>query len=116
MSKHLFLRSHTISGTHIGMGIQPSSSSVNLATDSHNPNLVDDVPPKPHHHHHHVGETQHIGLDSGHLIRGPHGSLAFAPDTKVEEKLSIDADMVKPNHEGVVVSYENHPKNVKILD
>lgn len=56
--------------------------------------------------HHHVGEPQRVGLDLGHLVRGPHGSLAFTPD--VQEKLSLETDLIKPNQEGTVVSYENH--------
>lgn len=97
------------------MGIQSSASSINLLETHSKSSIVEDVSPREHHHHH-IGEAQHIGLDTGHLIKGPHGSLVFAPDIKVEEKLNLDADVVKPNHEGVIISYENHPKNVKILD
>ncbi|KAF5303295.1 hypothetical protein FQA39_LY10034 [Lamprigera yunnana] len=60
---------------------------------------------------HHVGEPQRIGLDIGHLVRGPHGSLAFTPD--VQEKLSLETDLIKPNQEGTVISYENQPKSVE---
>ncbi|KAF5281781.1 hypothetical protein FQR65_LT14528 [Abscondita terminalis] len=56
-------------------------------------------------HHHHAGEPQRIGLDLGHLVRGPHGSLAFTPN--VQEKLSLESDLIKPNQEGTVISYEN---------
>lgn len=78
-------------GNHVAMGL-------------HQNDLIKNEPsPKGHHH---VGETQHVGLDVGHLIKGPHGSLAFSP----EEKLNLEADLIKPNQEGVVVSYENHPK------
>lgn len=54
-------------------------------------------------HHHYVGEEQHVGSETGHLIAGPHGSLVLTPDT------------LQPNHEGLVISYENHPKNHKIV-
>lgn len=59
-----------------------------------------------HHHHHYVGEEQQVGSETGHLIAGPHGSLVLSPDT------------LQPNHEGLVMSYENHPKhpaNTKIV-
>lgn len=54
-------------------------------------------------HHHYIGEEQHVGSETGHLITGPHGSLVLTPDT------------LQPNHEGLVISYENHPKNHKIV-
>lgn len=54
-------------------------------------------------HHHYVGEEQHVGSETGHLISGPHGSLVLTPDT------------LQPNHAGLVLSYENHPKNHKIV-
>lgn len=54
-------------------------------------------------HHHYVGEEQQVGSETGHLIAGPHGSLVLAPD------------VIKPNEEGLVLSYENHPKNSKIV-
>lgn len=62
-----------------------------------------------HHQHHHAGEEETIAGHRGHLVAGPHGSLVFAPDLKVEEKFNIDSDLLKPNHEHVIVSYENHP-------
>lgn len=54
-------------------------------------------------HHHYIGEEQQVGSETGHLIAGPHGSLVLAPD------------VIKPNEEGLVLSYENHPKNPKII-
>lgn len=60
-------------------------------------------------HHHHVGDEEIIAGQHGHLVAGPHGSLVFAPDIKMEEKFNIDSDLLKPNHENVIVSYENHP-------
>lgn len=54
-------------------------------------------------HHHYIGEEQHVGSETGHLIPGPHGSLVLTPD------------VIKPNQEGLVLSYENHPKNPKII-
>lgn len=62
--------------------------------------------------HHHLGEVQEVGVHHmGHLIHGPHNSLVLVPDEpKVEEKLNLDSDEVRPNHEGVVISYENHHK------
>lgn len=86
-------------GSHIAMGLKN--------------NVV--APPKALGHHHYAGEEQHVGLDTGHLVVGPHGSLVLAPDAKGNEKLHLDSDMVKPNHEGVVISYENHPKAHKIV-
>lgn len=68
-------------------------------------NLVDDE----HNNHHYLGEEQHVGLDDGHLVPGPHGSLVLAP-----ERLQLDPEMVTPNREGVVISYENHPRNLVI--
>lgn len=50
-------------------------------------------------HHHYVGEEQQVGSETGHLMAGPHGSLVLTPDT------------LQPNREGLVISYENHPKN-----
>lgn len=93
-------------GSHIGMGLQPINYDNSLENGGHK-HSTEQSGGKGHHH---LGEPQHIGLDLGHLVRGPHGSLAFAPDIKVEEKLNLEPDMVKPNHEGVVISYENHPK------
>lgn len=64
---------------------------------------------------HYAGEEQklvsHIGL--GHLVKGPHGSLVLEEDHPkgVEEKLNVDPDMLKPNHAGTVLSYENHPNH-----
>lgn len=87
-------------GSHVGMGIEN--------------NVVS--PPKAFGHHHYAGEEQHAGLDTGHLVVGPHGSLVLAPDAKGNEKLHLDSDMVKPNHEGVVISYENHPKAHKVAN
>lgn len=79
-------------GNHIGMGIQ--SNAVSSGSK-----------------HHYVGEEQHVGLDSGHLVVGPHGSLVINPDHKARERLHLDADLVTPNQEGLVLSYENHPRN-----
>lgn len=59
--------------------------------------------------HHFVGEVQTLGSENGHLIKGPHGSLILLPNLKVEKKLHIESDDVKPNQEGVVVEYKNHP-------
>nr|XP_023015667.1 uncharacterized protein LOC111505133 isoform X1 [Leptinotarsa decemlineata] len=53
-------------------------------------------------HNHHLGETEYVGLNVVHLIKGPHGSMVAAP---VETKLEIDSDALKPNSEGVVIDY-----------
>jgi hypothetical protein len=58
----------------------------------------------------------HVGLDVGHLVKGPHGSMVLSPNLKVEEKLNIDSDVLKPNHDGVVITYENHDRNRKVND
>lgn len=95
-----------LKGSHIGMGIPPIP----------NPNhITQDAKIENHHHHHHshhhAGDDERVGNQKGHLKSGPHGSLVFQPDIKVEEKLNIDSNMVKPNQEGLVISYLNHPKN-----
>lgn len=82
---------HHAKGNHIGIG----GSKINL---------IDNQEPSGKGHHQ-LGEKQHIGLDIGHLIRGPHGSLAFTPDVK--QKLNLESDLIKPNQEGMVISYEN---------
>lgn len=64
-------------------------------------------------HNHHLGDELHVGVDVGHLVKGPHGSLALSPNIKVEEKLNIDSDVLKPNHDGVVITYENHDRERK---
>ncbi|EFA05660.1 uncharacterized protein LOC660885 [Tribolium castaneum] len=68
-----------------------------------------------HRHNHHLGDEVHVGLDVGHLVKGPHGSMVLSPNLKVEEKLNIDSDHLKPNHDGVVITYENHRKGNDIL-
>lgn len=101
-------------GSHIGMGISqsgPSSTNNNSNNKNNNKNnnnhiKPEDVSTKIHHH---VGDQQRIGSEHGHLIKGPHNSIVFEPE--IEEKLNIDSNMVKPNQEGLVISYENHPKN-----
>jgi neuroblastoma suppressor of tumorigenicity 1 len=65
---------------------------------------------------HHLGDEVHVGLDVGHLVKGPHGSMVLSPNLKVEEKLNIDSDVLKPNHDGVVITYENHDRNRKVND
>ncbi|KAK5638344.1 hypothetical protein RI129_012639 [Pyrocoelia pectoralis] len=87
-------------GNHIGMGLFDSGSKINLLDNQ-------EVSGKGHHH---LGEKQHIGLDLGHLVRGPHGSLAFTPDVK--QKLNLETDLIKPNQEGMVISYENSHSTV----
>ncbi|RZB39875.1 uncharacterized protein BDFB_003870 [Asbolus verrucosus] len=67
-------------------------------------------------HNHHLGEEVRVGLNVDHLVKGPHGSMVLSPNLKVEEKLNIDSDVLKPNHDGVVIAYENHNKNHKIND
>ena len=64
---------------------------------------------------HHLGDEVHVGLNVGHLVKGPHGSMVLAPNLKVEEKLNIDSDVLKPNHDGVVIAYESHRKTNNIL-
>lgn len=91
-----------LKGSHIAMGIPPIPSPNHITQDNVK---------KIENHHHHTGDEEHIGMQKGHLISGPHGSLVFQPDIKVEEKLNIDSNMVKPNQEGLVISYLNHPKN-----
>lgn len=81
-------------GHHIGMGLQQ--------------NLISKLGKHDGKHHYHVGDSQKIGAEVGHLEQGPHHSLSFVPDTV---KLHLDPENVKPNHEGVVISYENEPKN-----
>lgn len=61
--------------------------------------------------HHHLGERIPIGVNVGYLVKGPHGSMVLAPTLKVEEKLNIDSDVLKPNYDGTVIAYENHSKN-----
>lgn len=73
-------------GSHIAAGLEDNT----IVQPSHN-------------HHHYLGEELHVGSETDHLVAGPHGSLVLAPDS------------LKPNHEGVVISYENHPKNPKII-
>lgn len=87
-------------GNHVAMGIE--NNVVN------HPNTLG--------RHHYAGQEQHVGLDTGHLVVGPRGSLVLAPDSKTNEKLHLDNDMIKPNHEGVVISYENHPKQHNIAN
>lgn len=99
-------------------GLEGSRAGMTYHQGSHVAMGIDDnavAPPKTLGHHHYAGEEQHVGLDTGHLIVGPHGSLVLAPEAKGNEKLHLDSDMVKPNHEGVVISYENHPKAHKIV-
>lgn len=84
-------------GSHIGMGISQANN---------NHIKTEDVSTKGHHH---LGDQQRIGSEHGRLVKGPHNSIAFEPE--VEEKLNIDSNMVKPNQEGLVISYENLPKN-----
>lgn len=62
------------------------------------------VESKPHNHH--IGDEIHAGVDAGKLVKGPHGSMILSP-TVVEEKLNIDSDVLKPNHDGVVIAYQN---------
>lgn len=62
-------------------------------------------------HQHHLGEEIPIGVNVGYLVKGPHGSMVLAPTLKVEEKLNIDSDVLKPNYDGTVITYENHSKN-----
>lgn len=88
-----------LTGNHIGMGIGLKAKD-ETQTKSVPPHLL-----------HRVGDEEHVGAQNGHLVAGPHGALVFQPDLKVEEKLNIDSDMVKPNQEGLVMSYVNHPKN-----
>lgn len=94
-------------GAHIGIGLvdDEDNSIENLDNENNEESTAG---------HHYLGEPQHIGIDVGHLVRGPHGSLSFAPDAKVEHKLNIKADMVKPNQEGLILSYENQPKRAAI--
>lgn len=72
-------------------------------------------PPLPiAHEKHYLGEKQHMGGHVGHLMKGPHGSLVLREEEPpkhmagVREKLHVDPDMLKPNHAGTVISYENH--------
>lgn len=84
-------------GSHIGMGMTQNNLINKLNKD--------EIHGKGQYH---LGQRQVVGSDVGHLERGPHGSLSFVPD---KIKLDLDPDMVKSNHEGVVISYENEPKN-----
>ncbi|XP_018323478.1 uncharacterized protein LOC108735814 isoform X2 [Agrilus planipennis] len=99
-------------GSHVGMGLHPrvGGISTNLLEDPKDAKKLDDA---KKHHHHHAGEEQHLGVDRGHLVIGPHGSLAFSPDANIEEKLNLETHLVKPNHEGTEIEYENHPKRRK---
>jgi len=64
------------------------------------------------HHRHHLGEHQETEVHHiGHLIRGPHGSLVLTADEnpiKIEEKLNIESEEIRPNQEGIVLSYDAH--------
>lgn len=92
-------------GNHIGMGIQETPTDTNtIPEDIHRS-----------HPHHFVGEVQTVGLDTGHLMKGPHDSLVLVPNVKVEKKLNLESDNVKPNQEGVVIEYENHPGDSQLV-
>ncbi|KAK9746647.1 DAN domain [Popillia japonica] len=89
----------------LGMGIQETPTDTNK------------IPEGIHrsHPHHFVGQVQTVGLDTGHLMKGPHDSLVLVPNVKVEKKLHIESDEVQPNQEGVVIEYENHPRDSHLV-
>lgn len=94
---------HHLKGSHVGMGIHENKNSLEGTTDT-----------KHYEKSHYIGEEQKmitkIGL--GHLIRGPHGSLVLEEEhpSGVEEKLNVEPHLLKPNHAGTVMEYENHSK------
>lgn len=71
----------------------------------------------PHHRAHHVGD---IIEGHGHLARGPHGALIIQPDTESNtihgKLLDVYPHELKPNHAGVVHSYESHSSSKSIKD
>ena len=48
--------------------------------------------------------------ETGHLVKGPHGSLVMFKDEKNPE-IHLDSKLLKPNQAGVVISYDNHVKD-----
>ncbi|XP_022901088.1 uncharacterized protein [Onthophagus taurus] len=71
-------------GGHLGLGIQQQSVETNF------------IPESSHKHHHYIGEViQNVGVNPGHLSKGPHGSLVVVPQVKV-----------KKNEEGLIMQYE----------
>lgn len=93
---------------HRSFGLGPKSDG-DLEDLAKRYNLPGDYGPEGHPtgsaigHRHFAGEEQRVGSETGHLVAGPHGSLVLAPDS------------LTPNHEGVVISYENHPKGPRIV-
>ncbi|KAL3272226.1 hypothetical protein HHI36_022709 [Cryptolaemus montrouzieri] len=104
---------HHYTGSHIGMGIK-SMNDMNAPTlvtlkidqevssTSQKPPEASSEPAK---HHHYIMEEENVAGKREHLVKGPHGSLVLTPDIKVEEKLNLETDALKPNHQGVVISY-----------
>lgn len=99
-----------LEGSHLNMGHKKGA---HIAMGIHN--KLDEFPKK-----HYIGEEQklvsHIGM--GHLIRGPHGSLVVEADHPkgVEEKLNVESHLLKPNHEGTIINYENHNYHKKVIE
>lgn len=95
---------HRFTGSHISMGIKsppPTVTEPRTETTTQN---------NEQNHHHHLMEEGQAGLERGHLIKGPHGSLVLNPDIPTENKLNIQ-DHLKQNHLSSVVTYEDQEKN-----
>ncbi|XP_060534129.1 uncharacterized protein LOC132706671 isoform X2 [Cylas formicarius] len=97
-------------GNHVASGIVRNAVDVKKPPEHnhhhghHQHHQVEEVA-----HHHYLGEEQ----QTGHLVRGPHGSMAVDP---VEVKFRINSDALKPNNEGLEISYENHRKSARKVE
>lgn len=101
---------HHLKSSHIDMDIHDN--------DGINKNTLDETSNVKHFDKkHYLGEKQKLVLGLGHLIRGPHGSLVVEEDhpSGVEEKLNVEPHLLKPNHAGMELSYENDSKKQNTL-
>ncbi|GLV46692.1 hypothetical protein CBL_13140 [Carabus blaptoides fortunei] len=118
-------------GSHVGLGLDMGhlgihhlkGSHINMNThdnDGITKNTLDETSNVKHFEKkHYLGERQKIvtQVGLGHLIKGPHGSLVVAEDhpSGVDEKLNVEPHLLKPNHAGMELSYENNSKKQNTL-
>lgn len=107
---------------NFGLGLTDGAEGSHLGKKNHmaSKNFLETPEVKHFEKKHYLGEEQklvsHIGI--GHLTRGPHGSLVLEEEHPrgVEEKLNVEPHLLKPNHVGTVISYENHHKHHKVIE